>query len=231
MQTNNRRNLWKRSDGKIKRNKKSRRRSRNSGGGRMSLYYNAGRQALRDINMLRKFINTEVKCVDVTGSEASSTTPTFDLLNGMALGNANGQRSGQSVKCQNVDLKILLTISASAATSFERVMVVQDKQCNGAIFAIGSLLNGTNTYSSYVVGGQNRFLVLFDETFALSANGDQVFTKSIRLGTMMHVEYNTGNAGTVADINTNSLYLIHLSDQVTNTVNMQYFSRFWYVDN
>ncbi len=218
-----------RSDGKIK-GKRRRRRPRRQLN-RVQLYSQAGVQALRDINALRKFINTEVKCVDTLATENSTTTATLDLLNGMTQGNANGNRSGQSVKCENVDLRFVCTIAAAAVTSFVRVLVVMDKQANGAVFAIGSLLNATTVVSHYTVGSQNRFVVFFDETFAMDANGQQCLTKVVRLNDNSHTEYGTGNAGTIADINSNSLYLVHLSDQVANPVSIQYYIRYWYVDN
>jgi hypothetical protein len=231
--SNNRKAVWKRSDGKsrTRRRGSSRPTIGRSIDRRINTYWNAGRQALRDINRLRQFINTEIKSADITATEASSTTPTFDLVNGLIPGNGNGQRTGQSVKCQNVDMRFILTINASATTSFARIIMVMDKQTNSAVFAIGSLLNAGNVYSAYTVGGQNRFIVMYDQTFALNNNGEQTASVCVRLGFQPHTEYNTGTAGTVADINTNSIYFVHLSDQATNTIAISYYIRYWYVDN
>lgn len=226
--------LWKKSDGKRRNKRSSGKKPRNPmqkpGRGRM-VYLDAGRQALKDINILRRFINTEIKRVDYSATETSSTTATFDLLNGMAQGTTASTRVGQSVKCDGIFVRLAITINASATTSFERVLVVMDKQANGAAPAIGSILNATTVVSPFVIGAQNRFAILMDESFALSAGGIQCVLYDKSIACSSHVEYNTGSAGTIADINTNSIYLIHFSDQATNVVSLSMFVCFWFIDN
>jgi len=222
------------SDGKFKRKKKGK---KGGGvgrriGGRVDNYFNFGSQVARDLNSIRRFINTEVHYLDnvQTAVNVSSTT-TFTLLNGMQLGDSSVTRTGQSIKMDGLDIRFTLAGNITAVQTFSRILVVLDKQCNGAIFTDTLLLSTATPTSPYVVGQQNRFVVLYDNTFALSTGGPLCSVNCIKVNANQHVEYNAGNAGTIADINSNSLYLLWLSDQAVNMPIMTAYSRLWFIDN
>lgn len=225
---NNKRNRIHKSDGKT-----NARRPRRNKPGRYQVYSAAGRQALRDVNALRRFINTEIHNTDAVGNGVASTsTASFVLLNGLTTGDGNSNRTGQSVKGDGIDLKFTVTGNAAATPLFQRVLVVRDKQPNSAIFAIGDLLNATTVTSTYTIGNQMRFDVLYDESFSLvPASDSYAILRNTRINANFHTEYNTNNAGTVADIVTNSIYLIHFSDQAVNNSSFSYYSRYWFIDN
>jgi hypothetical protein len=181
---------------------------------------------------LKRFINTEIHYLDTVQNTVNvSSTPTFVLLNGMQLGDTSITRTGQSIKMDALDFNVYLVGNSTAGSVTCRIMVVLDKQPNGAIFSIGSLLNAATSTSMYTVGGQLRFHVVFDQSWALSTGGPLTcqFSKRCQLGN--HVEYNTGNAGDITDINSNSLYLVFLSDQGTNFPIMYSYWRLWFIDN
>jgi len=231
--SNNRRLRIHKSDGKVlkRRNKKNvsgRKR------GRVQIYGDAGRQALRDINALRRFVNAEIHYTDAIGNAVASTsTAAFVLLNGLSTGDTMTTRTGQSVKCDGMDFKFIITGNAAAIPLYERILVVADKQTNAAIFAIGELLNATTVTSMYTVGNQSRFQVLYDESFSLVPGSESyAITRALKLPAAgIHTMFNTGNAGTVADIVSLSIYLIHFSDQAVNNSSFSYYSRFWFLDN
>jgi hypothetical protein len=234
MQTNNRRLQLLKSDGRQRRRKKQRgaNSSNQRRGSQRISYVKAGQQALSDLNYLRGFINTEIHYLDTaSASSASSTTATFVLLNGMVTGDTAITRTGNSIKMVSLDIRSTMTMSVAAATSYNRVLIVLDKQPNAAIFAINLLLNATNPRSPYVVEGQQRFVVLYDKTFCLVINNTQCIIDEAKATANQHVTYNNTNGGGIADINTNSLYLIFFSDQAVNTVDFAYYARLWFVDN
>ncbi len=223
------------SDAKSRRRGRKRRvvrsRAKDLSGGRIS-YLKFGKQAVSDLLWLKRFVNTEIHYLDNVQSAVNmSTTATFVLLNGMQLGDTAITRTGQSIKMDALDLNAYVTGNLTAVQTSSRILIVLDKQPNGAIFAIGNLLNSTTSTSMFTVGGQSRFVVLFDNAFALSTGGplNCQFSKRIQLG--QHTEYNTGNAGDITDINTNSLYLVFLSDQGTNFPIMTIYLRLWFIDN
>jgi len=233
---NNQRLRLHRSDGKVRKGRKN----KGPKGRRLSrgaIYSGAVRQLSRDINGIRQFINAEIHYSDVNQSAGvSSSTATFVLLNGLITGDTVTTRTGDSIKLDGLDFRFVMFANATAVTTVSRVMIVQDRQCNAAIFAIGDLLSQTGTnmpISPYVPESQMRFRILFDRTYTQTTTGDTyIVTDESRLpvsGT--HVQYNTGNAGTIADINTNSIYLIFTTDQAGNTNVIRYVTRLWFIDN
>lgn len=232
MQSNNRKRTWDRSDTRQGRNRGRRnRRAGSSKPGRLQIYSQAGRQALRDVNTLRRFINTEMHFTDVTASVTPSTTPALVLLNGISIGDTASTRTGQSIKMDRSDFRFTLAVNTTSVSNFVRVIVVMDRQTNATAMTTADLLVVSTVVSPYSFGSQNRFVPLFDETYALNVSGPGSITKVIGLNTNQHVTYNTSNAGTVADIVTNSVYLIYFSDQATNPPSMLYYNRLWFVDN
>ncbi len=200
--------------------------------GRFDIYADAGKQALKDLNYLRRFINTETQYTDAVVNGASSgTTATFTLLNGTSQGDGVSNRTGQSIKVVKIDLNVLVKGNQSGTSQAGRILVVMDKQPNAAIFAIGDLLNATTVTSMFTIGGQKRFAVLLDEVYAININGTFTYYYRGVVKCASHVEYNTGNAGTVADINSNSIYLLHFSDDNINQPTVKFYSRLWFVDN
>lgn len=228
MQSNNRRNGFNKSDGRLKR---QRRKRKTAPPGRVSVYSAAAQQALQDINHLRRFINTEIHYNDVNATISATTTYSLILLNGLALGDTSTTRTGQSIKMDRLDLRFYIMADVTSILNLVRVIVVYDRQANAASMTSADLLVNTNPNSPYTFGSQNRFIPLYDENFALSFNGNGIVTTSLTLNANQHVTFNTGNAGTVADIITGSLYLLVASKDLANPPSFTYFSRLWFVDN
>lgn len=225
------------SDGKSRRSNKRRFRRQpvtvgRRVGTRVDNYMNFGRQAASDLNALRRFINTEVHYLDTSATGTNITNGTvFALLNGMATGDTSTTRTGQSIKMDRLDLRFSLNGNVTAVQMLVRVFVVLDKQSNGAIFADTDVLQATNVIAPYNVGNQNRFVIVYDDTFALSTGGPLNIVQTVRLPTNQHVDYTTAGGATIANILTNSLYLLFLGDQAVNFPTINYYARLWFIDN
>ncbi len=232
MMSNNRKRTWDRSDGKTKQSKKNRLVVAPRKETRYDIYSKAGTQLLRDFNHLRKFVNTEVHYVDTTASTTATTTTVPILLNGISVGDTTTTRTGQSVKMSRCDVRVQLAVNATSLVNFTRIIFVIDKQANATTITGADLLVSSTTYSPYTFGSQGRFVTLYDETIALSTYSNGAVTLCFGLPSMnQHVIFNTSNTGTIADIVTNAIYLLYLSDQVANPPSITYHSRFWFVDN
>ncbi len=231
MQANNRKATWDKSDSRRRRGKRNMRGKTRVLPSRLEIYSAAGRQALRDLQSLRRFINTEMHFTDVTNTVSSSNTPTLVLLNGLSLGDTSSTRTGQSIKMDRLDLRFQMSVNTTSVANFIRIIVVVDKQTNASAMTAADLLASNSTFAPYSQGCQMRFIPLYDESFALNSAGPGSIIKCVTLRANQHVMFNTANNGTVADIVSNSLYLIHLSDQSTNTPQLSYYSRLWFVDN
>lgn len=217
------------SDGKMSGNAKGVGRRRR---GRVRSGANSGVRALQLVRQLARYINTEIHYSDISlGSTAVSSTMAFNLLNGSSTGDAVTNRTGSSIKLNGCDIRFGLTGNVTAVSMNIRVLVVIDNACDGLAFAATDLLTSSSVYATYSAFNQMRFRVLYDSVFALATAGPfQAFVVKA-LPANVHVMYNIGNAGTIADINTNSLYLCYVSDQAVNTGLIQGYFRTWFIDN
>lgn len=231
---NNARRTWDRSDSKKRSSRKQVSRRQPS---RLMQSYNAysraGSQVVADLNYLRRFINTELHYVDVNATNTATTTPSLPILNALSLGDTATTRTGQSIKMDRCDLRFHIEANATSILNYVRVMVIVDKQANGAsITAAQFLVSTSNVNTPLTFASQNRIIVLYDETIPLNYNGNSgSVTRLITPNTTQHVTYYDTNVGTVADISSNSLFLVYFSDQLANPPTMTYWSRLWFVDN
>lgn len=195
-------------------------------------YGGMARKIWRDVRWLKSVVNAEFKYLDVNNSTTSSTTAAFVLLNGMQTGDTASTRDGQSIKMAKLFFQFTASINASATTTVGRVILLVDYQPNAAAPPIGGLLSSTtNVLSPLALGNAYRFRILRDVKYQLSANGTQIFRRKFYLTLNEHTKYSTTNVGDISDILSNSLYLVHMSDQATNTPSISYYSRLRFVDN
>lgn len=177
-------------------------------------------------------INSEVHYSDISlGATAVSTTAAFNLLNGSQTGDGVTNRTGSSIRLRGTDLRFSITGNVIAVSTLTRVLVVIDKEADGLAFAATDLLTSSSVYAAYSAFNQMRFTILYDKVFSNTTGGPFQQVVCHRCKYDVHCMYNAGNAGTVADINTNSVYLMYVSDQAVNTSTIQGYFRTWFIDN
>lgn len=198
---------------------------------RWNIYGGAAEQLWRDVMYLKSVINVEKKFADYTFSAAVSSTENFQLVNGLQQGDTASTREGQSIKIYSLYVRFYMTINASATTTQIRIFVLMDKQPNGAVPTSGDLLqSNTNILSPLLMGYGSRFKIFMDKVYRLDTNKLNLTIKKF-FKFRFHTKYGSGNAGTVADITKNSLYIMMVSDQATNTPNIDFWARLRYIDN
>lgn len=178
----------------------------------------------------------EAKCVDLTSTlvtQAFATTTPRTLLNGTVPGNAMQNRLGRRIRMKSIHIQGVILQSQNGAApvdDFIHWVLVYDSQPNGAAFAFSDLFQSTDNagtsasgaYSFLNMSNSKRFKVLRHKSMKLETIGvgsDQPaqestdFTKVTTVNEYVPLnglvtQYNTGTAGTVADIQTGSLYLL-----------------------
>lgn len=211
--------------------KKYSRKSKRPRRSRFGVYRAAGRQLWRDVMWLKSVVNVERKYSDITFNNTVSDTENFQLLNGLTTGTSATTRNGQSIKIVSTFIRFYITMNASATTTQVRLFLFKDLQPNGAIPTSGQLLqDNSNILSPLLVAYGRRFKIFMDKLFRLDTNKLNIEFKKF-FKHKFHTEYNTGTAGTIADITKNSLYVMMVSDQATNTPTVQFWSRIRFIDN
>lgn len=201
----------------------------------------------------RHISTPEQKYKEVEFSGTISTTSAITLVNGMAQGDANGTRDGLKIIITKIEFEAQLIMSSTAVSGFDRgkVSIFIDKQANGAapIFSsiVGSALLAPYTNSTgatpLLKNGQfdDQFYIIKDWDYVLDANAFND-AAGVWQRDAMHlkynkplrrvIEYNLGNAGTVADIVSNAIYIGGLGGQAAGATatSFSYLVRIWYTD-
>ena len=154
------------------------------------------------------------------GSATFNNVWTFKLLNGIAIGDNNLQRDGDSIVMHSVRMRMRFTTSAATGSSFlGRVLILYDKQPNGAVPAVTDLfvLSQEET-SSFKIAFDKRFIILYDRMFQVgeyaansTVNAHKVLDVTIPLAKRKS-QYETDGNG-VSDISTGALYAMWFTNR------------------
>ena len=188
------------------------------------------RLAYSGVKYLKNLINVEKQKVDFTVSNGGvSTTPSVVHLSAIAVGDAEGSRTGNSLLSKYLYIKGSLLMNGSALATKVRLVFIRDKQQVGDTSpGYTDVYEAANTLAFLNKNTVGRFDVLFDKTYNLDTINNQVVMPDLYLKLNSHIRYN-GTAST--DIQKGGLYAMIISDQATNTPTCSIFARLMYVDN
>lgn len=184
-------------------------------------------------NMEPKYVNTEV-----SNTNLINNTPVITLLNGMAVGDANTTRDGNRVKWNSIEIRLILAAGTALSEPHPvRLMLVRKIPTKGATITLSNLLGDASpdfldTFNVTSIDFKATYKVYWDKTFLIypqifDNSGTATTTESLaggpseickvfrtRLGGFI-TDYGLGTAGTVADIDTNGLFLVQFTDNST----------------
>lgn len=218
--------------GYAKKTKGTLRRKRRRRMGRIKKYKRAGLQLYRDVKMLKNFINTEFGYNDGHSSSTVDNNGTFVLFNGLTKGDDAFNREGRSVRFKSLQLKLTGLINGSATDTRLRFILFIDKSPQGTQPPNSELLElNTNYIDSYRnLAFRKRFVILKNWVVLLDSNDPhQEISHYQRID--LKTIYNGGNAGGIADIESNALYMYVVSDETVNTPGVVVSYRVRFIDN
>ncbi len=182
------------------------------------------------------FLNVEEKLFDVAASTTSSTTPSTVYLSDVTQGVGFNQRTGNSLKVVKWIFRYRLRVNNSASATSVRILIVRGRQRETSNPATGDVLENVSTIplaliSPYEHAFEERWSVLYDQFHPLVI-GDTTASSQVEVTfeRPFHVEYQNGTGG-VANAAEGQLFLLHFSDEGTNTPALDYYSRLVFVDN
>jgi len=177
--------------------------------------------------------SVERKYLDYTNTLQTLTdTGTPILLNGCIEGlDATNQRIGRKITCRRIECTVTAGAQVAdliAGTCYQndadtiRMVVVFDKQTNGAAASWSSLMNASGVYSApYAqrnISTLDRYMVLYDKIFEICSSGPNSIVARINLPVNLETRFTSTNNGDVTDIITGSIYLIVVDSN--NTANL-----------
>lgn len=182
--------------------------------------------ALSVATTIAGLINVEFKYWDVTSNLSPSTTGAVIHLNAIAQGDGVSNRDGVEVKNKSLELKWSAEQHASATTTIVRFLVVIDVDPNATTPSIGQIIDGTNILSFRNLDYRKKFVILKDWTIHL---GDKTTMSGQWYKKLNMQSIWSSTAGNT--IQSNGLYLVHLSNEATNYPTLDVRTRIRYLDN
>lgn len=175
------------------------------------------RQAVRVGGWANPTRGGELKFTDVTNTltlgvaAATWTTPGPNfLLNGLVPDSTATGRIGRKINMKSLYLR--MTYSLAGTSTFggpARVIVVYDKQANAQAPAVTDILLADSMLSPNNLSNRDRFVVLLDQMFdPISTAGNQVVSMEVYKKINLETMFNAGNAGTIGDITSGSVYIL-----------------------
>lgn len=170
----------------------------------------------------------EWKYLDTPLSSTMNTTTTMTLLNGMQQGPGASQRVGQTITLRSLEIRGYCAADTQAVNGqIVRYLVFLDRQANGAVPAAATdILSTNNVAGMRALTYRKRFKIILDKTYQLGIfAGDESqahFHHYLKFRRPIKQEFNVGNAGTVADIATNSMYLLVLGTEAPGNTDALY---------
>lgn len=182
-------------------------------------------------------VNAEFKHADVSTSSTVSTTPVLSFLTGIAQGDSNITRDGNSVKIMGLWGDVRISMNASATQTSTRTLIVCDTRNQGATPTASDIFDTSNTSGQGLVNidtEPNRFVILFDryDTQVLASETRLIHfrfdvTDAVR---NMHLLW-SGTGATVTSAKGPVIYLVQMSSEATNTPTYHLDTRLLFVDN
>ena len=161
----------------------------------------------------------ETKFNDIFLAATASTSCAFQLMNGLVQGVTQLTRIGNKVQCKGIEVRGSVYTGATPNNSTMRIGVLIDFQADGSAPTQNDVWNaagggGTAVYAHRNINSTERYKIIKDEMISTSAAGPSVQNFVWHLPADVVTKYNTGNAGTIADIETGSVYFYYWSDDI-----------------
>lgn len=188
---------------------------------------------VKDIGSIKKQLNVEHHFKDIAINATPTPAGQSYFLNGLAIGDDESERTGRQVKFESVYIRLWSQIHPSAFGTFVRVVLIIDQQPQAGAFGPGNFLQSPGVYpwlSPLRADNGHRYRVLYDEEITLDPNGHNTQYTSTFKELELKSRYD-GTTAVQADISSNAIYLVIISNEPTNLPAVQGFARVRYVDN
>jgi len=183
-----------------------------------------------------KFLDTALAATDPTVNGV-----VFPNLVVVPQGDNQSERIGRKITLKSIWIRgnIVLTPqgAAAAATDVTRIIVVQDKQANGAAFGVTDVLTSANYLSFKDLENESRFVILKDVQIATRSTGgvaaatlegNNTFNWYMKCN--IPIEYDSSlTTGVIATQRSNSIAVLGINQGGLTTI--QYNARIRYSDN
>lgn len=164
---------------------------------------------LNQVDLSTRPEQKNVETVSTMVPPLTSTFSTPQLINGIAQGAAQNEHVGRKALMKKVHLRYTYySGSAGGNQSQVRILVVYDKQANGALPSVGDVLASSATFNSFNnLANADRFVILMDEIC------DSTQSSALNIAGVRHLKVNLetifgGTTSGIASINSGSIFIM-----------------------
>lgn len=172
----------------------------------------------------------------ISDGSVTAAIPTITVINALGAGDTNILRDGAKVRWKRLTMKLYCKAAAMTDERAVRIIVVREKTALGSAPTLAQLMSSAtpapfDMYNRTTRDFANRFRIIWDSgVFSIGPNISD-YTSITGLNTSVPssrcfnitkrfnfvTDYSRGDAATVADIETNSLSVIYITDNtITN---------------
>lgn len=179
-------------------------------------------------NIKRNVDFNEDKFHAVNGSGTVSNNGGISLLTGMAQGDTDQTRDGNSIKSKRLEFRLTCDKDATATNTYVRAIIFKDKRSNGVVPTVAELVTNANCYTPLNPDNRTRFKVYFDRTVSL--DGGRGITSVMKWQKRIYhpLEY-TGATGAQSSCDRNHFYLFLITNEDTNKPTANWTTMFHFI--
>lgn len=187
------------------------------------------KKAYNGVQFVKGLINVEKHFHD-TGITTSPSTSGYVLpLNDIENGDAQGNRTGNSILAKHITVRGSVALGNSATASRIRMVLVQDIQAiDGANPTVTDILQTASVDSFMKMENTDRFFTLMDETYEVCNTGERIRDIYRYIPLNFHIKF-SGTGSGYWDMN--SLFLLVISNEPTNLPYFNVNTRLAFYDN
>lgn len=144
----------------------------------------------------------------------SNDVPGIVALNLCATGSDYTNRNGRKIIMEEVSvLGIVRPVDATAQPTLARLLLVFDRQTNGALPAITDILDASTSISSWNLNNRDRFEILEDISWPLTESNVRplVYIHDVCYA-LNHTTVYGGTGAAITDVQSGSLLLVTVGD-------------------
>lgn len=174
---------------------------------------------------------TDLGFIDTAHVQVVNTTPALTLLNGCAPGTGASDRIGRKIVIKSVSIKGYIYPDTTATFNNPKLCLVWDRQPSAVAPVFTDIFDQVGGISSPFcpinLDNSRRFRILWSQVFDITGGATVTgssakfidFYKKLNLTTV----YNSGSAGTIADIESGALYLVFVGSQAAGTADVTFY--------
>lgn len=193
-----------------------------------SMAYNA----YKGVRFLKGLVNVENHLFDALPiNGAVTTTSNIACMSDIQTGDANYARTGTSILAKHMVVRGYITMSASATATLVRILIVKDLTNHNAAPSAGDILNDTShpITSPLTEDNTDRFWVMYDKIYSLGSASRQVINFKKYIPINDHLKFVSGTG--TGKYETNSIWILVVSNEATNSPAVQIENRLSFYDN